>query len=244
MLRCPANPSGSPRVGGGPRERYRTYRRNLATSVVVVALLTPARHRVALGAEQRGELHRGQRRRRRRGAAGVDPGAGRRRARAGGRHRLVDRVPEGRGQLRLRAAATAPATTTSSPTARRARRSTPCGAARAGSCPTSSCCCRPGSPSGRSPSACGKLEGKSAERFLAAATSGAVRSRYQPAEVNSLEGLTWPDTYFIGANETEEQILQKIVDSVRHQGRRRSPSAPPVRPTAGRRRTRRSSARR
>ena len=45
-----------------------------------------------------------------------------------------------------------------------------------------------------------------------AATSGTVRSRYQPDDVNSLEGLTWPDTYFIGANETEEQILQKIVD--------------------------------
>ncbi len=57
----------------------------------------------------------------------------------------------------------------------------------------------------------GKLEGKSAERFLAAATSGVVRSRYEPGDVSSLEGLTWPDTYFIGANETEEQILQKIV---------------------------------
>jgi UPF0755 protein len=29
--------------------------------------------------------------------------------------------------------------------------------------------------------------------------------------VTSLEGLTWPDTYFIGANETETQILQRIV---------------------------------
>jgi UPF0755 protein len=57
----------------------------------------------------------------------------------------------------------------------------------------------------------GKLEGKSAQAFLAAATSGTVRSRYEPPDVNSLEGLTWPDTYFIGANETEEQILQKIV---------------------------------
>jgi UPF0755 protein len=58
----------------------------------------------------------------------------------------------------------------------------------------------------------GKLEGKSAERFLQAAANGSVRSRYQPPDVNSLEGLTWPDTYFIGANETEEQILKKIVD--------------------------------
>ena len=58
----------------------------------------------------------------------------------------------------------------------------------------------------------GKLEGKSAERFMQAAASNTVRSRYQPTDSTSLEGLTWPDTYFIGANETEAQILQKIVN--------------------------------
>ena len=57
----------------------------------------------------------------------------------------------------------------------------------------------------------GKLEGKSAQAFLAAAASGTVRSKYEPPLVNSLEGLTWPDTYFIGANDDEAQILQKIV---------------------------------
>jgi UPF0755 protein len=57
----------------------------------------------------------------------------------------------------------------------------------------------------------GKLEGKSAEAFLAAAQSNLIRSKYEPPEVTSLEGLTWPDTYRIGANETEAQILQKIV---------------------------------
>ena len=58
----------------------------------------------------------------------------------------------------------------------------------------------------------GKLPGKSADAFLQVAQSGTVRSRYEPEGVMSLEGLTWPDTYFIGANETETQILQKIVD--------------------------------
>jgi UPF0755 protein len=58
----------------------------------------------------------------------------------------------------------------------------------------------------------GKLEGKSAQAFLAAATSGNIRSRYEPPGISSLEGLTWPDTYFIGANETEEQIVQRIVN--------------------------------
>jgi UPF0755 protein len=57
----------------------------------------------------------------------------------------------------------------------------------------------------------GKLEGKSAESFMAAVNSNTVRSKYQPNDVTSLEGLTWPDTYFIGANDTEQQILQRIV---------------------------------
>jgi UPF0755 protein len=57
----------------------------------------------------------------------------------------------------------------------------------------------------------GKLEGKSAERFMQAAASNTIRSRYQPTDVTSLEGFTWPDTYAVGANETEAQILQKIV---------------------------------
>ena len=39
-----------------------------------------------------------------------------------------------------------------------------------------------------------------------------MRSRYEPPQVNSLEGLTWPDTYRIGVNETETEILQKIVN--------------------------------
>jgi UPF0755 protein len=58
----------------------------------------------------------------------------------------------------------------------------------------------------------GKLPAKSADRFLDVANSGVVRSRYEPAGSNSLEGLTWPDTYAIGANDTETQILQKIVN--------------------------------
>jgi UPF0755 protein len=64
----------------------------------------------------------------------------------------------------------------------------------------------------------GKLQSKDgtrfldSARFLEVAKSGVVRSRYEPAGSTSLEGLTWPDTYFIGANENEEQILRRIVD--------------------------------
>jgi UPF0755 protein len=57
----------------------------------------------------------------------------------------------------------------------------------------------------------GKLEGKSAAKFMAAAQSNLIRSKFEPPNVTSLEGLTWPDTYRVGANETEAQILQKIV---------------------------------
>jgi UPF0755 protein len=57
----------------------------------------------------------------------------------------------------------------------------------------------------------GALENKSRDRFLEVAKSGTIRSKFEPASVQSLEGLTWPDTYFIGATETEAQILQRIV---------------------------------
>ncbi|MEX1009502.1 MAG: endolytic transglycosylase MltG [Acidimicrobiia bacterium] len=58
----------------------------------------------------------------------------------------------------------------------------------------------------------GRLPGKDKDRFLQVANSGVIRSRYEPDGVNSLEGLTWPDTYLVGANETEDQILHRIVD--------------------------------
>jgi len=57
----------------------------------------------------------------------------------------------------------------------------------------------------------GKLPGRSAQQFLAAANSGTVRSKYQPAEVQTLEGLTWPDTYFVGESENETAILKRLV---------------------------------
>jgi UPF0755 protein len=58
----------------------------------------------------------------------------------------------------------------------------------------------------------GTLKNKSADRFLEVANQGTIRSKFEPDAVSSLEGLTWPDTYNIGATETETQILQKIVD--------------------------------
>ncbi len=57
----------------------------------------------------------------------------------------------------------------------------------------------------------GELPGRSAQKFLEAAQSGVIRSRYEPAGVNSLEGLLQPDTYFIGKDETEVEIVQRLV---------------------------------
>lgn len=59
----------------------------------------------------------------------------------------------------------------------------------------------------------GTLPGRSAARFLELATGGTVRSRYQPPDVTSLEGLLLPETYFIVEDDDEEDILRRMVES-------------------------------
>jgi UPF0755 protein len=59
----------------------------------------------------------------------------------------------------------------------------------------------------------GALPGRSATRFLAAATDGAVHSPYQPPGSNNLEGLLFPATYEVRANEDEVSIVQRMVDA-------------------------------
>ena len=58
----------------------------------------------------------------------------------------------------------------------------------------------------------GQLPGHSRETFLQVANSGIVRSKYQPPGVNSLEGYLFPDTYFIGANEDDGDIVKRLVE--------------------------------
>ena len=55
------------------------------------------------------------------------------------------------------------------------------------------------------------LDRLSPERFLELAESGATRSRYQPAGVESLEGLLFPDTYRIDETEDEAALLSRMV---------------------------------
>jgi UPF0755 protein len=59
----------------------------------------------------------------------------------------------------------------------------------------------------------GMLRGHNRDTFLQVAQSGAVRSKYQPPEVTSLEGLLYPDTYFVSKDETDQQILTRLVSA-------------------------------
>ena len=57
----------------------------------------------------------------------------------------------------------------------------------------------------------GQIPGHTAAKFLEIVNSNTIRSKYQPPEVTSLEGLLFPDTYFIGAKESEEAIARRLV---------------------------------
>ena len=57
----------------------------------------------------------------------------------------------------------------------------------------------------------GQLPGHSAQGFSAAAATGTVRSKFQPATVQSLEGLTWPDTYLVADTESDTDVLRTLV---------------------------------
>ncbi|MDP9454073.1 MAG: endolytic transglycosylase MltG [Actinomycetota bacterium] len=58
----------------------------------------------------------------------------------------------------------------------------------------------------------GEVERFSAERFAELATSGDVRSEYQPDDVDSLEGLLFPDTYRFDETEDEAALLRRMVE--------------------------------
>ncbi len=58
----------------------------------------------------------------------------------------------------------------------------------------------------------GQLPGHDARSFLRVATSGVVRSPWQPAGVTSLEGLLAPGTYTVVPGETDEELLRHMVD--------------------------------
>ena len=59
----------------------------------------------------------------------------------------------------------------------------------------------------------GMLQGHNRDTFLQVAQSGVVRSKYQPPDTTSLEGLLYPDTYFVSKHETDQQILTRLVSA-------------------------------
>lgn len=59
----------------------------------------------------------------------------------------------------------------------------------------------------------GRLEGRSAERFLQLASSGQVRSQFQPAGSTNLEGFLLPETYEFEPKDDELVILQRLVQA-------------------------------
>lgn len=57
----------------------------------------------------------------------------------------------------------------------------------------------------------GKLPGLDIDSFVEATQNNAVRSAFEPQGVNNLEGLLWPDTYNISADEDEIFVLSTLV---------------------------------
>lgn len=57
----------------------------------------------------------------------------------------------------------------------------------------------------------GELPNMTAERFLEIVQGGTIRSKFQPEGIVSLEGLLFPDTYFIAEDDTEETIVRRMV---------------------------------
>jgi UPF0755 protein len=51
----------------------------------------------------------------------------------------------------------------------------------------------------------------SGDAFLELATSGEVRSKYQPKEVDTLEGLLFPSTYQVVEKDTERTVLDRLI---------------------------------
>ena len=77
----------------------------------------------------------------------------------------------------------------------------------------------------------GQMPWITAEEFVAASETGAVRSPIQPAEVNSLEGLLYPETYAFDEGVASQAIQQRMVaqfDSVVE--RLGQPSVPGITP--------------
>lgn len=57
----------------------------------------------------------------------------------------------------------------------------------------------------------GRIKGRDAGRFIELARSGTIRSRIQPQHISTLEGLLFPDTYYISHDEDETAIIERMI---------------------------------
>jgi len=60
----------------------------------------------------------------------------------------------------------------------------------------------------------GRLEGRSADKFMEHVRSGRFTSPYSPPGSTNLEGLLYPSTYELKPTDDEAVILQKLIDSM------------------------------
>ncbi len=56
------------------------------------------------------------------------------------------------------------------------------------------------------------------EGFMTSATDGSIRSVWQPAEVTSLEGMLFPDTYNVSNAESEAQVIERMIAMMQRVG--------------------------
>ena len=59
-----------------------------------------------------------------------------------------------------------------------------------------------------------KVPRLSADKFLTAANSGQLRSKYSPDGVNNLEGLLFPDTYQVASNDDEAKVIARLISQM------------------------------
>jgi UPF0755 protein len=59
----------------------------------------------------------------------------------------------------------------------------------------------------------GKVKHLAPAKFLALAQGGTIRSKFQPAGVNSLEGFLYPETYRVEDTEDEAVLLKRMIDT-------------------------------
>jgi len=67
------------------------------------------------------------------------------------------------------------------------------------------------------------------QTFVSAATDGSIASAYSPPGQPSLEGLLFPDTYQVAGNETEADVIERLVELMERVGRQEGVDEAPTR---------------